>query len=52
MSPKGLLITVLTADGSVRRLPTPEAWRGQLCAKLTRNISHDQWREWVSPDID
>jgi hypothetical protein len=22
-----------------------------LCAKLTTNMSHKQWREWVSPDI-
>jgi hypothetical protein len=23
-----------------------------LCAKLTANMSHQQWRDWVSPDID
>ena len=23
-----------------------------LCAKLTANMSHKQWRDWVSPDID
>ena len=23
-----------------------------LCAKLTTNMSHQQWRDWVSPDID
>jgi hypothetical protein len=23
-----------------------------LCAKLTTNMSHKQWRDWVSPDID
>jgi hypothetical protein len=22
-----------------------------LCAKLTTNMSHKQWRGWVSPDI-
>ena len=22
-----------------------------LCDKLTANMSHEQWREWVSPDI-
>jgi hypothetical protein len=22
-----------------------------LCAKLTANLSHQQWRDWVSPDI-
>ena len=23
-----------------------------MCAKLTRNMSLSQWRNWVSPDID
>jgi hypothetical protein len=23
-----------------------------LCAKLTANMSHQQWRDWVSPDIE
>ena len=23
-----------------------------ICAKLTTNMSHQQWRDWVSPDID
>ena len=23
-----------------------------VCAKLTANMSHQQWRDWVSPDID
>jgi hypothetical protein len=23
-----------------------------LCAKLTSNMSREQWRAWVSPDID
>jgi hypothetical protein len=23
-----------------------------LCDKVTANMSHKQWREWVSPDID
>jgi hypothetical protein len=23
-----------------------------MCAKLTTNMSHRQWRDWVSPDID
>ncbi len=23
-----------------------------LCAKLTANMSHEQWNEWVSPDIE
>jgi WD40 repeat protein len=23
-----------------------------MCAKLTTNMSHQQWQDWVSPDID
>ena len=23
-----------------------------LCAKLTTNMNHQQWRDWVSPDIE
>ena len=23
-----------------------------MCAKLTTNMSRQQWRDWVSPDID
>ena len=23
-----------------------------MCAKLNQNMSHKEWREWVSPDID
>ena len=23
-----------------------------LCAKLTHNMSHDQWKSWVSNDIE
>jgi len=35
----------------------PPGWPGQpvwpelLCAKLTANMSHQQWNDWVSPDI-
>ena len=32
--------------------PAPKAWPDELCAKLTRNMSRKEWREWVSPDID
>ena len=23
-----------------------------MCANLTTNMSHQQWHDWVSPDID
>ena len=27
-------------------------WPALLCDKLTTNMSHKQWRDWFSPDID
>jgi WD40 repeat protein len=37
--------------GTVRSWPTA-AKPADLCAKVTINMSHKQWNEWVSPDID
>ncbi|MCP2300092.1 WD40 repeat [Nocardia amikacinitolerans] len=31
--------------------PGPDSWARELCAKLTFNMSREQWDEWVSPDI-
>ncbi len=40
-------------DFTVRLWPTPaEATVTALCSKLTSNISHQEWREWISPTID
>ena len=44
------------ASGSVDK--TVRLWRAYpdpasaMCAKLTTNMSHEQWRDWVSRDID
>jgi WD40 repeat protein len=42
-------------DGTLRRWSGassgPAALREDLCSKLMANISHQQWREWVSPEI-
>jgi hypothetical protein len=35
----------------VRLWPGPAAWSDLLCDKLPTNMSHQQWRDWVSPDI-
>jgi S1-C subfamily serine protease len=35
----------------VRLWPGPAAWANSLCDKLSANMSHKQWRDWVSPDI-
>ena len=38
-------------NGTVRLWPA-DASPEMLCTKLTANMSHQQWRDWVSPDID
>ena len=50
-SPDGQTLASASADKTARLWPafaTPE----MLCGKLTANMSRQQWREWVSPDID
>lgn len=37
---------------TVRLWPAPKAWPDELCAKLTRNMSRKEWRDWVSPEIE
>ena len=52
-SPDGRLLAV-ESDGKTVRLsqwPAPASWPDLLCAKLPRNMSHKEWREWISPDI-
>lgn len=41
------------ADPNRRLFPPPAltAWSNLLCAKLTQNMSQQQWREWVAQDI-
>jgi WD40 repeat protein len=50
-SPDGHQLASASADNTVR-LRSPLASPDMLCAKLTTNMSHQQWRDWVSPDID
>ena len=51
-SPDGTRLLSTSVDRALRIWPLPKASPDALCAKLTRNMSRNQWKEWVSPEID
>ncbi len=51
-SPDGKLIFSGSEDGKLRMWKVFEGWADELCKKLNRNMSHKEWREWMSTDIE
>jgi WD40 repeat protein len=41
-----------SADKTLRIWAGPKMWREMLCAKLIRNVSDKQWKNWISPVVD
>src|SRR5574337_681621 len=50
-SPDARQIVSAGTDGRLLHWPAPASWQGELCAKLTRNMSHQEWAAWVSGEI-
>ena len=47
-SPDGTKLLSGSVDHTLRMWPVPAASPDGLCAKLTHNMSHEQWSDWVS----
>ena len=52
VSPDGARIVSAGGRGELRLSPAFPDTVSAMCAKLPTNMSHQQWRDWVSPDID
>jgi WD40 repeat protein len=50
-SPDGRWFVSGSNDATLRLWPGPMVWPEVLCSKLSANMSHKQWHDWVSPDI-
>ncbi|GKS68512.1 hypothetical protein W03_05160 [Nitrosomonas sp. PY1] len=50
-SPNGTRIVSGSQDKTLRLWEVFEGWANSLCKKLDRNMSHEEWQDWVSVDI-
>ena len=50
-SPDGSKLLTGSQDGTVQMWPVVQPKPEALCAKLTHNMSHKQWDDWISPEI-
>jgi WD40 repeat protein len=51
-SPDGSRIIAGGLDGTLFSWPAPKSWPDELCKKLSRNMSPEEWGEWVSKDYE
>lgn len=51
-SPNGNLLVSGNEDGTLRRWLAYPDFAAELCKKVTSNMSHSEWENWVSRDID
>ena len=50
-SPDGARVVSGSWDMTLRLWPVLDAWAEALCAKLGRNISPREWKDWVASNI-